>query len=58
MARGNLVIRRDLLSLTPKMIGQVRDPKIRAKLESVLDDAGSFPAAVRQTTLKRLCWKA
>lgn len=38
-ARGNLVVRRDLLSLTPKMIGQVRDPKLRRELEGLLADA-------------------
>jgi len=37
--RGNLVVRRDLLTLTPKQIGQVRDTKLREKLEGILDDS-------------------
>lgn len=38
-ARGNLVIRRDILSLKPKMIEQVRDEKTRQSLQQVLYEA-------------------
>lgn len=38
-ARGNLVIRRDILSLKPNMIEQVRDEKIRHALQQVFHEA-------------------
>ena len=40
--RGNLVIRRDILTLTPKMIEQVRDEKIRQALQQVLYEANQI----------------
>ena len=53
-ARGNLVIRRDILSLTPKMIEQVRDENTRQTLQQVLYEAKQIGGADKTAFEKAL----
>lgn len=53
-ARGNLVIRRDILSLNPNMIEQVRDEKIRQTLQQVLHEAKEIGGADKKAFEKAL----
>lgn len=53
-ARGNLVIRRDILSLKPNMIDQVRDQKVRHDLQQVLHEVKEAAGADKKDFEKAL----
>jgi CRISPR-associated endonuclease Csn1 len=53
-ARGNLVIRRDILSLKPNMIEQVRDEKIRHALQQILHETKETAGAEKKAFEKAL----